>query len=478
MRHRIARAWALGLALLMPSCLTAQINPSLSEAERGMKTEGAGEPAQRLRIDEMNVTVHVVGRTADISMELLIASDSPDPYAAELALMLPADAVITGYSLNVGAAMIPGQLIEQPKARNIFDDEVRSDIDPGLVEVSAGNRFTTRIYPVTQGNARRVRVQFAAPFDPRTGIMLPLGRDAAIGITSISIKAEGYAEPPKVSFGGRHMALTHVGSTWTGRLDFANAALRDGLSISGGSLAAPLIRVGGREGQTFFILADGVAASKAAPRGRLRIYWDRSVSHGRGKPDLETEVLARLIDATSPTAVDLVTFASDAPAVISLSNVAELRRSLSAITYRGATSLDGLQTLSLQEASQCVFVSDGLVTIDHAAKFAPDCSLSVLTSSAEIDGTRLGRLAQSSGGRVVRVDNADIAEAVTSLAVRPVTPVSALNSIEPRLSVAAVPIARLNKVRAVVGSFTCRSRAASPVTMLPSSASATAEGVR
>src|ERR1700754_1185728 len=127
-------AWGRGLVLaagiflaLLSGVAAAQLNPSLSEAERGIK-DADSSASEHLRIEELLVTAHVVGRTAQVTLELLIGSDSEASYEANLALTMPADAVVTGYALNVGDRLIPGQLLEQPKARNVYEDEVRAGI--------------------------------------------------------------------------------------------------------------------------------------------------------------------------------------------------------------------------------------------------------------------------------------------------------------------------------------------------------------
>jgi hypothetical protein len=415
--------FSLAVGLLLAATAqpaAAQINPTLSEAERGIRTDDGKNDARHLRIEELLVSAHVTGRTADITLELLLAAEPAerDAFEATLALALPPDAVVTGYALSVGDAMIPGQLLEQPKARNLYEDEVRGGIDPGLAEVSAGNRFTTRIFPIDREHPRRFRLSFAMPFDPERGIIVPLARDAAIGKTRFDVTVEGYAAAPLVRFAGATVTLARDGQSWRGGAPTERRTLRDGLEITGGTPAARLIVAEHSGGERFFVLADtaGGAAPAAAAPGRLRIYWDRSLSHGRDDTALEIDTLVRLVDATAPTAIDLVTFASDRPRVTSIRSAAELRLALATTVYRGATSFSGLDGLALQPAAQCVLVSDGQVTIDRGTEFVPDCRLALLTASPRADGARLGRIAQGASGRLVRVGKGEAATAATALA--------------------------------------------------------------
>jgi hypothetical protein len=403
----------MALATLSEVC-RAQTNPTLTEAERGIK-DADPDVGRHLRIEELRVAAKVVGRTADVTVDLLIASDSEDDYEANLALALPADAVVTGYALNVGSALIPGQLLESPKARSIYEDEVRAGIDPGLAEVSSGNRFTTRVFPITRDNPRRIRISFVAPFDPHRGLILPFLRDVAPKRVLLELSLDDYAEAPTVTFAGAAVRLDRQGSGWRGRAT-ASGALREGLVATGGKLARPMAVVRHSSGERFFVIDDDARIGVAKPRpGRLRIYWDRSLSHGRGNPELEARILERFVDSVTPTGIDLVTFASDRPVVTPLKDAAGLRGALAKIVYRGATSLAGLDRLSLAPASQCVLVTDGQVTIDRGTEFAPECSISVLTASDDADGARLGRIAQQSAGVFVRASGEKVAEAAAAL---------------------------------------------------------------
>ncbi|MDV3458814.1 VIT domain-containing protein [Sphingomonas sp. HF-S4] len=414
MGWRATISLAIGLWLL-PAPAMAQTNPSLSEAERGIRTDDGEDVAKHLRIDEVLVSAHVTGRTADVTLELLLSADPQEDenFEARLALALPADAVVTGYALSVGDAMIPGQLLEQPKARNLYEDEVRAGIDPGLAEVS-GNRFTTRIYPIDRAHPRRFRVTFAAPFDPMRGIVLPLSREGTIGKVSLTVTVDGFAAAPSVRFAGETVTLAKQGAQWRGNAGGDRKRLQGGLEIAGGTLAAPMLVTRHASGESFFAISDTAPAGAARPTGgRLRIYWDRSLSHRDDRRDLEAEVLARLADTTTPDAIDLITFASDRPQWTMHPDAAALRKMLDGVTYRGATSFAGLDALSLPPARRCVLVSDGLVTIDRGAEFAADCPLALLTASPKADGARLGRIAR---GPLVRVSDGKVAEAVAALA--------------------------------------------------------------
>lgn len=393
----------------------------LSAATRGIDDEPDPAAArQRLRIADMAIDAKVVGPMADVQIDLLIESNDQDAGAeqeARLVMALPDDAVVTGYALDVGGRLIPGQLIEQAKARNVYEDTVRQGIDPGLAEVTAQNTFQTRIYPVSSKLPRRFRLRFSAPFDPVRGLALPLGTELPVGKTRVTLAAQGYGDAPALRLAGQQAKLQREGGAWRGAIDLPQSRLPGTLWIGGGKLAAPISVLRHENGRRFFVISDTAPAMPGAPRQgeRLRIYWDRSLSHRLGGTADEIDALVALADRTRPAAIDLITFASGGAQVAALADGATLRRALESTTYRGATTLAGLDDLKLPDARRCVMVSDGRLTLDHAAAFRPDCPLFTLSADPAADAARLGRLAQRQQGKFVRIGKGKGSEAAAAL---------------------------------------------------------------
>ena len=413
-RKQVRSVFGISL-VVFATPLFAQANPVLTEAERGIRT-GDDRSADHLRVDELLVTATLAGRTADLSVEMVIASDSVEPFEGKLALVLPLDAVVTGFALNVGNRMIPAQLLDNPKARNLYEDHVRAGIDPGLGEISADNLFTTRVFPISRSGPRRIRIDIAAPVDPERGLVWPLSIDAKLGQVTVAVTARGHATAPTVRFAGEDVPLTSDGSVWRGGRT-TKGALREGLAISGAVPVGAMSVTQHSGGERFFAISGEVIDVPVNRKpGRLRVYWDRSLSHGRGDPKLEADVLVQLAERQVPGTIDLITFASDRPTIVPVADAGALKRSLAGVTYLGGTSLARLDGLRLAPATRCVLVSDGQVTIDRDAPFLPDCPLSVLAASPGADGPRLGRLAEVSGGSVVRVVDGRVEEAAQAIA--------------------------------------------------------------
>lgn len=134
------------------------LNPTLTALSNGVDDGNRNKDTGSLTISAMRIDIHVHGHVADVVVEAKIANGSDGSDEGRFSLIMPDDAVVTGYALDVDGRMISGQLIEQPKARNVYEDEVRKGIDPGLAEVTSQNLFQTRIFPITRDKPRTIRV--------------------------------------------------------------------------------------------------------------------------------------------------------------------------------------------------------------------------------------------------------------------------------------------------------------------------------
>lgn len=434
----------LAVSLVLPGAPTvAQVNPTLTAQSQGIKDGQTEAERTALHFAEMRVGLRVRGRVADVTINATIANRSNDLNEASFALTLPDDAVVTGYALDIGGRMIDGQLVEQPKARNVFEDEVRGRIDPGLAEMAAANRFVTRVYPLPRGGARSIRVSFAAPFDPDRGLVLPLGTERAIGAFSVDADIRGYRKAPAIRVGSAPLALARDGEGWRGSMALKDHVAQGGIAASGGTLAAPMLVSRHRNGRAFFQIVDaGPVAAPPAKGGRLRVYWDRSLSRRDDLLAREIGLLAAYVDDVKPVAVDLVTYAGDVPEVTTLpGSAAAVRAALSRQVYRGGTRLAGLDGLQLPAPTQCLMFTDGLATIDPEAEFRPDCRLTIVASAPDAGGARLGRLAQRSGGQLLRLTEANSHDLLARLRRPAVTVAAALDNSGRPLDFRALPAA-------------------------------------
>ena len=387
----------LGLTL----CLTAAAavaqdndgpppNPSLTATANGIRD---AKHARDIRMKRLDVAVELRGAVAETTVTAAFASEAKEPLEGEFKLQLPADAVITGYALDIGGRMTDGVLVDRPKAKAVYEARVRQRVDPGLAEVSAGNVFSTRVFPITPNAGRTVRVKYVSAAGRDGAIRMPLAGAAPTQGWSISIKALGTTAPQlTLPSGGSDFAPVAGGfstlasgtSSLTGEIVIRPALTRD------------LLISRHRNGERYVQIGGALPAVAAKQAESVRIYWDRSRSRLDDRLDAEIKLVRDYLATANARSIELVAFNSSGAKRTIVATADAAATVLRGLSYRGATSFASIAKDAAVD--RCLVFSDGQVTIDRAAGFAPHCRVDTVTSANDADNGWLGHLAASGGG--------------------------------------------------------------------------------
>jgi hypothetical protein len=397
----------------------AEANPSIRAVIDGIEDEEDIKKSPKLLISNMSVNIRIHGRMAETVIEATITNPSDDTVEARFSLVMPDDAVVTGYALDIGGKLIDGVLVDQPKAKSVYEDEIRKGIDPGLAEVTSGNIFKTRIYPISEKGSRTIKVRFVTPIDLAKGLILPLETRSPIGRFSLTVEASGLKAAPFIDLpNGGIMKLVKQSGVWRSEASIANnVKLNGALKIAGGEAAGQMLISDHDNGRSFFQIADFDAKRRAPPIkiNHVRIYWDSSLSRRDDLLDEETALLADLIEQSGAKTIDVVRFTSSKPSTNSFTSKEAVVTHLKGSVYRGGTSFEGLDKLKLADADICLLFSDGVPTVDAESDFKPDCALTVISSAGDANTVRLGRLARASHGQFLKLDKSNRVELAARL---------------------------------------------------------------
>ncbi len=423
MKHRKLLGKGISLLALMaawPQVHAQQLaSPSLTARIDGIEDDTRKQP--QLKIANLDISVQLDGLLADITLTADFSNPSDEDVEGEFALALPFGAIVTGYGLDIDGVMVDGVLASQGRAKAAYEDRLREGIDPGLAEITKDNRFKTRIFPVRAGKGRTIRVSMAVPVGADGRFALPLLSAERVGKLSIRLGADGLAGAPAMMLPGGMSAKWSKSATGL-RAEAAgkDVALKGDLGMSGITLAGPVIG-DGPKGSRFALLsgetkAQDVKDSTDTAPSRLRIYWDSSRSRDAEAAKIEANLVTKIAGDLGKkiSGIDLVQFASGAPKIQKLTSAGALARTLENIIYRGGTSLAGLDALTLDDATLCLFVGDGNASVDFQASFDPDCVVHAISAQQSANSARLGRIA--SRGQLVQIsEQSDLDKIAKSL---------------------------------------------------------------
>ncbi len=129
------------------------------DAERSVKISSKNKSDNDyLKVYEVERKKEVTGNYSSTTIEYIIENRSNKIIEGEFESSLKEGESISGYALDINGKMRPGVAVEKDKGRQVFEDVVRKNVDPGLIEMTAGNNFKTRVYPIPANGVRHISI--------------------------------------------------------------------------------------------------------------------------------------------------------------------------------------------------------------------------------------------------------------------------------------------------------------------------------
>lgn len=159
--------------------LTLAIRPIFSQNLISMKS--SSNQKDDLRLSDLEITVSITGNIATTNCFMTFENSTTRILEVEFEFPLDQNQTISGYALDINGKMRQGVVVEKDKGREVFETIVRQNIDPGLVEMTNGNNFKTRVYPIPAKGSRKVLISYEQELNIQNGVALytlnPLTKD-------------------------------------------------------------------------------------------------------------------------------------------------------------------------------------------------------------------------------------------------------------------------------------------------------------
>lgn len=386
-------------------------------------------PAQiPVRLDGVRIDTEMHGSQALTRIEMTFFNPNRRILEGELQFPLFAGQTVVGLAMDVDGKLRDAVPVDKARGQEIFEEVTRQRVDPALLEVTQGNQFKLRVYPIPAKGAKRVVLQVLETLPVREGNLvfrLPVAYAQKLPKFDLSVKVFGAEQEPVAQ-------AENLGQVIFARKGEIYETQVSGSDLTGGGVlevrvpaprrASAAIQTFG--GKTYFRAEIPQPAVKAVPRAlpaRVALYWDASGSGAHRDRAREFAVLDQYFRAMRQGEVTLVRFrdSAEAPQVFRIVNGRwkELKAALNAIAYDGATRFGGLPRIA--GAGEALLVSDGIANFGGDPFPALDMPVFALSSSVSADVGALRSIAERSGGRLVDLQRLAETEAVERLTGKP-----------------------------------------------------------
>ena len=147
----------------------------------------------------VNVTVKGLVAVTEVDQEFF--NSSRQRLEGTYVFPVPAGAHIDRFSMEVGGKMMTGEMLPADKARALYEDIVRRQRDPALLEYAGRGAYTLRIFPIEPQAGKRIRITYTQLLTSDSGMaeyVYTLGTEkfSSSPVSEVSVKMTIDGEQP------------------------------------------------------------------------------------------------------------------------------------------------------------------------------------------------------------------------------------------------------------------------------------------
>lgn len=327
-----------------------------------------GKAEQAIQLDRLEINTVIAGSMAQTSVTMVFYNPNNRVLEGNLEFPLHDGQSITGFSLDINGRQRAAVPVEKAKGRQVFEEIQRRGVDPGLLEVTQGNNFKLRIFPLPAQGRRTVEIQLAHVLQNKNGQwQLPLALASFKGAKSsrITIRSTSESSNAYATLAARKWHFKQERKERVLQLDDQNLGQNSPLLIHIADTQKTQSFIQEFQGQSYFLaevkLANALQA-RTLPKV-IGLLWDSS-SSGKNR-DIQAELyeLDLYFKAVANAEVRL-TRLRDRPEdtvgfFIKDGNWTRLRKELETTIYDGASALGDRKVEP--QVEEYLFFSDGLL---------------------------------------------------------------------------------------------------------------------
>jgi Ca-activated chloride channel family protein len=117
------------------------------------------------------VQVDISGQVAVTRVDQVFVNDAGFAVEGTYIFPLPEDAAVSSFDMWVDGSKLEGKLLGRDEARAIYEEIVRRQRDPALLEYVGRGAFQARIFPIPPGAERRVQISYSQVLPQGDGLI-------------------------------------------------------------------------------------------------------------------------------------------------------------------------------------------------------------------------------------------------------------------------------------------------------------------
>ena len=373
-------------------------------------------------LESMNVHVRIIGNIATTVTEMTFYNPNDRVLEGELNFPLAENQRVYRFALDFNGMLREGVAVEKNLGRRAFEGVVRQNIDPALLEMTAGNNYKARIYPIPAKGTRKILIGVEEELQysemPLYQLAMNYGK---IGNFYIKVELMDQAVKPKIK---RNDLVNFNFEQWRqGFIAEHSASDFEAAGVLSFEIPTKLVDAVYRERQPqtdyFYLLVNPPQTSIAKKKpATVAIIWDASNSAKNRDLSTEKELLRAYFEKFDHVEVTILQFSDElldtAKVKVQHGNSSEVIAILDRVVYDGGTNLQKIDFGQLK-FDEIMLFSDGISNLGKLTIDKEVPPVYTVCSSSVADLSLLKYLASRTGGSFVNLVNTSLNDALRQL---------------------------------------------------------------
>ncbi|WP_024772800.1 VIT and vWA domain-containing protein [Aquimarina macrocephali] len=377
--------------------------------------------SSQLRLSSLIINTEIVDNFAITTYDMKFYNELNRTLEGELVFPLGDGQSVSGFAMEVNGRLREAVIVEKELARVAFENTVRQNIDPGLLENTEGNNYKARIYPILPNDYKRVVIKYEQELFAINGFRayeLPLAFKEVLDNFSIAISVFGGIDAPVVKNkeANIYLPFKKIDNGYIAQLQKKNYKPSIPLMVE---IPNKINTQKILTNENYFYIYQGLGSNfrlKEKPK-KITMLWDASFSSKYKKIDKELELIGSYIEYLKDVEVEVISFNSrigeNERFTIVGGDWSALKKFINDIKYDGGTSLDIFDDVKITSDEMLLF-SDGLINLgDLNCKFKNP--IYTINSSVSADHEILNDIATNSSGNYINLLRYSVADGTSAL---------------------------------------------------------------
>ncbi len=145
-----------------------------------------------LKLSELHIRTNITGNIATTTYNMKFYNATNRVLEGELSFPLGQGQSVTDFAMDINGELRHAVIVEKELGRVAYESTIRQTIDPGLLEMTKGNNYKARVYPIPANGFKEVEItyeQILQANNKKHIYFLPLNFKNSLSKFSIRIKA-------------------------------------------------------------------------------------------------------------------------------------------------------------------------------------------------------------------------------------------------------------------------------------------------